>query len=189
MKKRKRVKIITAVILFCGAAVCVAAALYRLWWYGAFLPGWVRWQEREAVFAGHPVELVQRKVTLYDGGDRKQALFQTEDDRFVQDMIVTDIDDDGSEDLILLIWKHGSYGAHRPFWEKENDKELRQHIFIYREDDTGEELLRPQWMSSQVEHEIEGISAEEDGSLRISYRDGSERSWVWEGFGLKLAGQ
>ena len=50
----------------------------------------------------------------------------------MQDVLVMDIDRDQQEELVLLIWKHGSYGRHLPVWEKKNDIRLEQHIFIYR---------------------------------------------------------
>lgn len=101
-------------------------------------------------------------------------------------MLVKDIDRDGADELILLVWKHGSYGDRMPFWEEKNDKELHQHIFIYKYDPKKENKVRPLWMSSQILYEIESISSGKDSFLDVTDHEGTTRTWIWQDFGLKL---
>ncbi|MBP5752886.1 MAG: hypothetical protein J6W60_08525, partial [Treponema sp.] len=121
-----------------------------------------------------------------DAGGANAVLWETQADWFVQDMLVKDIDRDGADELILLVWKHGSYGDRMPFWEEKNDKELHQHIFIYKYDPKKENKVRPLWMSSQILYEIESISSGKDSFLDVTDHEGTTRTWIWQDFGLKL---
>ena len=88
----------------------------------------------------------------------------------MQDVLVMDIDRDQQEELVLLIWKHGSYGRHLPVWEKKNDIRLEQHIFIYRlqERNISTDVMRPVWMSSSLGTEIESIARGRKNSLILT---------------------
>ena len=120
-------------------------AVFTLWWYGAFLPRWISWEEKEFFYEGGEVILKNRtlrvvKTDMGEAGDRhrfmkrdqSEHIWKTPADWQVQDVLVMDIDRDQQEELVLLVWKHGSYGRHLPVWEKKNDIRLEQHIFIYR---------------------------------------------------------
>ncbi|MCR5500328.1 MAG: hypothetical protein K6F31_08040 [Acetatifactor sp.] len=221
--KRKKVKKVLAITLgSIGAVAILVVAACLLWWYGFFLPRWIKWEKEEAAFEALNVTLKGRKVRIYDAssgtsgvddsnaggsaqdgvgagdvsgkaagaGDRSggagAVLWETQADWFVQDMLVKDIDRDGADELILLVWKHGSYGDRMPFWEEKNDKELHQHIFIYKYDPKKENKVRPLWMSSQILYEIESISSGKDSFLDVTDHEGTTRTWIWQDFGLKL---
>ena len=118
-----------------GIAVVVSiTAVFTLWWYGAFLPRWISWEEKEFFYEGGEVILKNRtlrvvKTDMGEAGDRhrfmkrdqSEHIWKTPADWQVQDVLVMDIDRDQQEELVLLIWKHGSYGRHLPVWEKKND--------------------------------------------------------------------
>lgn len=206
-KGRKLLKIIGICI---GVVAIVTIATYLLWWYGCFLPRWIIWNCDGASFGEGYVALEGRRVTLRVGGetDRGNAaeedgdagygnaatagrktgtvVWKTQGDWFVQDLVIKDIDRDGQEELILLVWKHGSYGEHMPFWVEKNDKALKQHIFIYKFEAKRESKIRAIWMSSQIEYEITDISSGEGSYLNVTDRTGNTRVWMWREFGLKL---
>ena len=205
--KRKKVKKVLAITLgSIGAVAILVVAACLLWWYGFFLPRWIKWEKEEAAFEALNVTLKGRKVKICEGaaaggngdaagkaagaggksGGAGAVLWETQADWFVQDMLVKDIDRDGADELILLVWKHGSYGDRMPFWEEKNDKELHQHIFIYKYDPKKENQVRPLWMSSQILYEIEYISSGKDSFLDITDHEGTTRTWIWQDFGLKL---
>lgn len=238
--KRKKLKKVLAITLgSIGAVAILVVAACLLWWYGFFLPRWIKWEKEEAAFEALNVTLKGRKVRIYDassgtsgvddsnaggsaqdgvgaGDDSSETetaggvgsgagdaagkaagaggkssgvgavLWETQADWFVQDMLVKDIDRDGADELILLVWKHGSYGDRMPFWEEKNDKELHQHIFIYKYDPKKENKVRPLWMSSQILYEIESISSGKDSFLDVTDHEGTTRTWIWQDFGLKL---
>lgn len=161
-------------------------AIGALWWYGFFLPGWIQWKTYESEFGDTYVTLKDRRIEVRNGGKDGEVVWQTKSDWFVQDIVIKDIDRDGREEMILLVWKHGSYGDHMPFWVKKNDKALKQHIFIYKNDVKREFKIRAIWMSSQIEYEISSISSGTDSFLNVTHRTGVTRVWSWRDFGLKL---
>ena len=132
------------------------------------------------------VTLKNRRLSVRDGATGEKVFWKTQADWFVQDIVIKDIDRDGEEEMILLVWKHGNYGNHMPFWVKKNDKALKQHIFIYKYDEKREKRVRAIWMSSQLEYEITGISSGEESFLDVTDRSGNTRVWMWREFGLKL---
>ncbi len=173
-----------------GTAAIFAAALFLCWWKGIFLPDWVDWRSRNYIYEEVEVQLDNHQLKLMeeqqDGTFRK--IYETPWDWNVQEALPFDINHDGTEELILLAWKHGSYGEHLPIWEKYNDIRLEQHIFIYQWDETRTTKLRPVWMSSALGYEVTSIARGEHDRLIVT--DGNEESkvWQWEDFGLVLAG-
>lgn len=169
-----------------AAVALMAIATGTLWWYGCFLPGWIQWKAYDATLGGTNVQLKNRRLTIRNGGPDGNIVWKTQADWFVQDLVIKDIDRDGEEEMILLVWKHGNYGNHMPFWIKKNDKALKQHIYIYKFDETREKKTRAIWMSSQIAYEITGISSGEKSFLNVSDCSGNMRVWMWRDFGLKL---
>lgn len=191
-----------------GIAVVVSiTAVFTLWWYGAFLPCWITWEEREFSYEGCEVILKNRtlrvvKTDMEDTGDRhrftkrdqSEHIWKTPADWQVQDVLVMDIDRDQKEELVLLVWKHGSYGRHLPIWEEKNDIRLEQHIFIYRlqenikdeaeedvrvQDETAAEgkfgerntntaVMKPIWMSSSLGKNIRSVARGKKESLILN---------------------
>lgn len=186
MDTRRKKKIFKIIIFSLGMVAIVAVAASFLWWYGFFLPGWIKWETKEAEFDQAYVTLEGRRITVRDGGKDGAVVWKTQGDWFVQDLVIKDVDQDGKDEMILLVWKHGSYGNHRPFWVKKNDKDLKQHIYIYKYDAKRETRVRAIWMSSQITYEIESISDGEKSYLDVTDRTGNTRVWEWREFGLKL---
>ncbi|MCR5798824.1 MAG: CapA family protein [Lachnospiraceae bacterium] len=180
-------------IYFVIVAVIIITAIFALWWKGAFLPRNVIWNEYETAFEGGYVTLRNREMRLSDRNHN--LLWKTEDDWFVQDMLVRDVDRDGTDELVLLVWKHGSYGKVHPRWVSHNDIRLEQHVFIYRWDEKEEEKIRALWMSSALNNRVESMAGYGDDKVMIDYvpiegasDDERHTIWMWENFGLRLAG-
>ncbi|MBR4733272.1 MAG: hypothetical protein IK081_10935 [Lachnospiraceae bacterium] len=186
MNTRNKKKILKTIIISLGVVAIIMVAAAFLWWYGIFLPSWIQWETTEKEFDQAYVTLEGRRITVRDGGKDGAVVWKTQGDWFVQNLVIKDIDQDGRDEMILLVWKHGSYGNHMPFWEKKNDKELRQHIYIYKYDETRESKIRAIWMSSQITYEITSISSGEKSYLDVTDRTGNTRVWGWREFGLKL---
>ncbi len=124
--------------------------------------------------------LRDKKVTVKD--PKGNVLFETPKDWYIQNMLLEDINEDSVPEMILLVWKKGSYGEHLPFWVPENDDRIEQHIFVYSCDDTG---VHPIWMSSTVSDSIATISLRSKDIL-VSFRDGQTSLWGWRSWGLEL---
>lgn len=108
----------------------------------------------------------------------------------MQDAVCFDINGDGTDEYILLVWKRGSYGEHRPTWVEQDEKTLSQHIFIYAKEEEEDGAWRPLWMSSATGIEAVRLAAGEEipgtgrRSLDITHSDGTVSRWGWLSWGL-----
>lgn len=175
----------------------VVTAIALLWWKGALLPSWISWESRSFLYENAKVELQNKKVKLQIVEDTEKeksttswdTIWSTPWDWSVQELLCGDVDADGKEELILLVWKHGSYGDSRPFWVNRNDIRLEQHLFIYRWEETRENKLRAVWMSSPLYEQISSVALDDGNRLVLTDRSGKYTRWQWQGFGLKYAGE
>lgn len=155
------------------------------------LPRWVEW--KSGTFYSHSEEY---EITL----DRKTVFIRQENEVIwtspegvkVQEVLSCDIDNDSEEELILLCWKKGRYGRHRPFWVEEDEKGWSQHIFVY-EYDQGK--VRPKWMSSYIGQDVVNMAAgsrgdmtpgqsEQINHLWLTDPEGKISSWIWASWGF-----
>jgi len=176
------------IVLTIVAVIFIITASFALWWYGAFLPHYANeplrgyfatdYEEGRVSFDKHKVKV------SYNG----EIVWKTKADWHVQDLIIKDIDRDGNEELIMLVWKHGSFGERKPQWVKRNDIRLEQHIFIYQWDSNRETKIKPIWMSSSIGKNVYSIANGVADSIIINEND-TPNSWVWQDFGLKIVGR
>lgn len=110
------------------------------------------------------------------------AAFVSEPGWRVNDFLVGDLDRDGREELVLLVWRRGHYGPSHPFWVSRNEYAYSQHIFIYRQE---EGKVQPVWMSSSLDPRVKSWSMTEQGCLRILTPSGEDTLWGWGSWGLE----
>lgn len=166
---QKRRLLIGTAAVFAAVAVC----LWLLWRAGDLLPRWAVLQDRESEqFTLHGGVLTLRGFADWPPGETVR----------VQDALLADIDADGADELVLLCWRIGSYGAHRPFWVKANDRAWGQHIFIYDLEPDGP---RPIWMSSALGFAVASWSLEHGRYLSLLSPGGEESLWGWLRWGLE----
>lgn len=170
MKKR-------SIWILIAAAVLLAALLGWQLHRGWLLPMWIRWEQATM---NEPVQttLRNRKVTVLADGE---PVWQSGDDLRVQSVLWADIDSDGADELLLLCWKRGRYGASRPFWVTEDAPVWSQHIYIY---DWAERELHPVWMASDLGREVESWAFSPKTRLLLQERGGGETAWDWQSWGL-----
>lgn len=176
---------IKKIALVLAASIIVAAAFLLFNQKGAFLSDSINWQDGDFAFEEGEVRVKNRSAAVYYKGGR---VWKSAWDVNVQQCASADIDRDGHDELIMLVWKRGSYGSHMPFWVDKNDNELAQHIFIYKWEHSRTSKLRAIWMSSAVSDNFDYLSTGGNGEVIISDTDGGVKAWIWEGFGLKLLG-
>ena len=113
-------------------------------------------------------------------------VFASPDEWRVFDAHVCDLDGDGADELVFLVWKQGSYGPYRPFWESGADDAWSQHVFVYG---MRAGKIAPIWMSSALGSYFAREWMEPDGTLVLEAPDGSLTSWRWGSWGFKLAAE
>lgn len=162
-----------------GGALLLGLA-FALWQGGWLLAPWrAKTAKLQTADGAFEIALAARTVTLRTDG---HTVWQTEKGWRVQDFLVGDLDHDGGSELLLLLWKRGSYGSARPFWVQHDDFSYSQHIFIYEEK---EGTWKPQWMSSALKPRVRAWAFLADGSLSIETAQGEATVWGWRSWGLE----
>lgn len=124
------------------------------------------------------ITLCDQKITITEDDN---LLWESQEEWEVTDFLISDINKDGWEEILILLWKQGNYGEYTPFWE-ENDDEFSQHIFIYQ---WKEQRLKPLWMSSGLKPRIKEWSMMEDGRIHIITDKDEDTMWIWGNWGLE----
>jgi hypothetical protein len=114
----------------------------------------------------------------------------------VSAFVLGDATNDGRDDLCLVVWKKGSFGNGKPFWVKENDESMKNHLFIFNLE---EDRLKPIWMSSNLDNPIKALHIEDsdgDGKKELVVSEGRygfpgflgtrTTTWQWSEWGFKL---
>ena len=167
-------------ILFCSAAAAIAAAAFMLFgWKGMFLKR--EFTNKEAAWGDLQAKAEDGILALYRNNTE---VWRSDWDWSVQDFCLADLDGDGEDELVLLVWKRGSYGPHRPFWVSHNDICLEQHVFVYKREPERASQIRALFMSSSVGKDIGGMGT--DGTNLVLKENGRFTVWDREVFGLKL---
>lgn len=169
------------ILLFCAAAavVAAAAAIFAAWLSGAFLPKWIVWQQRQIVGEKETIVLTDKEAVVYEND---VPIWHSDKGVLVQDILRCDIDHDDAEELMLLCWKRGRYGDHRPFWVKRDERGWSQHIFIY---DRTEDGIHPIWMASDIRGDAARWRFHETQRLVITSPQGEQAAWDWLSWGLQ----
>lgn len=84
----------------------------------------------------------------------------------VKQILYDDVDSNGTGELMMVLYKKGSFGNSLPFWIDENDQNISCHLFVYK---WRGKNFTPMWGSSATPHPIKHISTKKskDGKCRI----------------------
>ena len=178
------------ILLILAVAILIAAAFGVLWFKGVFLPSWVEWGSRSYdLTGGCSLNLSDHslKATDPDG----EIIWSLDNNIGVQDMLISDIDMDGVDELSVLCWKIGRYGDRKPFWVDMDELKWSQHIYIYEinsvepeGDETALVDITPKWMASDIHTDVAHWEVYEDNLIKTISPDGDERIWMWDSWGL-----
>lgn len=158
--------------------------VYLLWAGGAFLPGWIIWKNETLNdrTGEYKIVLAHRTVQVIYGNS---VIWNTPDGVKVQQALSCDIDNDSQEELVLLCWKRGRFGKHKPFWIDKDERSWSQHIFVY---EYASNEIRPKWMSSYIGQDVAAISgngkAAPRSRLLLTDPEGKSSSWFWDSWGF-----
>lgn len=157
------------------------------------LPKGINWEEKtyeEEIDGKHMRFVLEDKIaSVYVDG---KMIWHSDDSYFVQDMFVADIDEgvkyDGinknvnaDKELVLLLWKEGRYGVHKPFWVGDDEKDFSQHLFTYNIFD---DKVKSKWGSSFMGEVAKEMSFK-NGILFIKTETNVESAWKWYSFGFE----
>lgn len=117
-----------------------------------------------------------QRLVVKEGG---QELWSSPGEWSVDHFVIGDIDNDGTDNLTLSLWKTGSFGEIRPFWMTEEDNSYKNHLFVYRLE---ENTFRPVWCSSDLDCPIVSYEIRDTGG------DGRNELIVQEGEYRKISG-
>lgn len=171
-------------ILIIAAVIVIAAVWYTLWTRGCFLPKWIKWESGTCYDQSGQYEilLARRKIKVKYNDT---VIWTLPEGVKVQKVLSCDIDNDQKDELILLCWKVGRYGIHKPFWVKKDERKWSQHIFVYEyENDT----IRPKWTSSYIGQDVTDMAVGSDtdslNRLFLTDPDGKISCWIWDSWGF-----
>lgn len=188
IKKQKPVLSIIVILLVCtlvwaGSSLCTGKTEER-----------VKDLDNDLITESY---LLQKdKLVIRENG---QKLWETPPEWKVQSFLLTDANNDGREDLLMVVWKKGSFGKHKPFWISQNDNNLSNHLFLF---DLVQKKFKSVWMSSALDKPIKSIKVEDsdkDGKNELQIKEGNylpfadfkkscppyqDTLWQWKGWGF-----
>ena len=188
-------------------------------------PTWVEYAKKSEQAGELVLELEGGKAALYAAGSvdasdvlnvdndadhqmpgENSPFWSSPSEYKIQDGFLTDIDRDGATEMILLVWKRGRFGKHRPFWITSDERCYSQHIFIYDVGDGANDGIdgsesghdsgtfggvSQKWFASDIGAFVNRMKLLNEGSATSEAvfltedRDGNCALWHWESFGLK----
>ena len=95
--------------------------------------------------------LYRQHVLVSEDG---KTIWQSPEAWQVDQMVIGDVTNDGSQELVLLLWKQGSYGSARPFWVTGEDTVWTNHLFVYA---LVGDHLKTVWCSSAISQPLTGL--------------------------------
>jgi hypothetical protein len=191
--------------LLCIAVAVLACVFlfYFLWKRGAFLPSWVKWNEkaenhvftdipgeyedpdREAVVETAGIQLKRRHLSVCDESGKLR--WESNEGWRVSDYLIDDIDHDGEDEIVVLFWRIGSFGDSKPLWIEKDEKKWSQHIGIYDYDALRDDRVDPIWISSKMGIKAKDIWLDEKEFLHITEPGGKKTMWFWNNWGLFMS--
>lgn len=172
-----------------AAALALAAAGLVLATPGGgdalLVPNWSPWVEGElscdldADGADERLVVRDRRLSVLRGDSEA---YRSPAGWLVSKALVGDVDDDGSREVVLLVWKRGSYGTSHPFWAAPDD-ELGQHVLVLA---WTEGTLRQRWMSSALHAHVAAAELDDGARLILTTAEGSQTRWQWQQWGFAL---
>ncbi|WP_243158122.1 hypothetical protein [Aminipila terrae] len=146
-------------------------------------------------------ELTNSVLTIREDG---KLLWKSPEGYHIDSFALGDVDNDGKDNLVISLWKKGSFGDVQPFWHKGRNKDYKNHLFVYKLEG---EILKSVWCSSNLDNPIVSFTirdADGDGNMELVVKEGEYKKidkdkytydpkgvvrntvWKWKGWGFYL---
>ncbi len=112
--------------------------------------------------------------------EEELSLWESPQEWHVDGFSLGDADNDGKANLVVSLWKKGSFGKIKPFWHEGEDVSYKNHLFVYKLEG---EAFRPVWCSSDLYRPILSFDIKDDDG------DGLNELVVREGQYKKVTGE
>ncbi len=93
-------------------------------------------------------ELNNSVLTVKEGS---KLLWKSPEGYHIDSFALGDVDNDGKVNLVISLWKKGSFGGVQPFWHKGQNNDYKNHLFVYKLEG---ETLKSVWCSSNLDKPI-----------------------------------
>lgn len=159
-----------------------ALALFFAWDAGLFLPRWTEWSECSISAdlgggnAKELVELSRRRVSVE--GD---IAFETPVGWKVFSVATADLDGNGTNELLMALWKRGADGTSRAIWEDGWHPHFAQHLYVYTVKDR---KVVPFWMGGDLDARITSMFVDDDSHVHLMALRGEDTVWEWGTWGF-----
>lgn len=129
-----------------------------------------------------------------------RLIWNTPRDWKIKQIKLADADNNKQTEILLVIWKNGSFGKSKPFWIKGQDNNYTCHLFLYR---LLSGKMKEVWCSSALEYPIINLDVKDsnaDGLNELNVLQGpragfayalrqyvnqQETKWLWSDWGFK----
>lgn len=183
IKNHKKIILKITAVLLVAAVIFVAIKILL---QNRMIPK-AKWMNRVVANEQIKVTLDDKMVLVSDANSSENdnlemILWKSEDNILVQDVLLQDIDENGEDELLLLCFKRGRYGKHRPFWIEDDETVWSQHVYIY---DFIDNEVRPKWMASDIGIDVDSWDYDLDNKCIVLIDSSGEKSyWKWLNWGL-----
>ena len=116
----------------------------------------------------------------------------------IQSFVLDDVTGDGNTELIMVLWKRGSFDRHKPLGYEQKNNDYGCHLFIYR---LIEDKLIARWCSSALDRPIRSFTVQEgsSGNNYLAVEEGhysiycagqpiilgkEHSNWIWKQWGF-----
>ena len=167
-----------------GLLLVVLLAAGVLWFNGAFLPGWIHWNERtealdkEGAGAVSSIVVKNRRLAVYDDGEE---VYRSPSKWKVQDVVWQDLDGDGERELAVLYWSRSSAGEFCAGLTEKGKPGFSQHLAVL---DDLTNNTEERWVSAPLVMQASALRMDADGYLVLAESVGKQSSWVWNGYAV-----
>lgn len=106
-----------------------------------------------------------------------RTIWKSPEGWWIDHVAISDVTGDGKPDINLSVWKEGSFGSSRPFWIKENDRDVKNHYFVFSLE---QEKMKAVWQSSSLtvpNCSFQFVDIDGDGDNELIAEEGDYRDW------------